>query len=72
MLLRRGVPLLPTPLLQGDHNDLKQLNLQGMCEKGTFGNVVKSFMAVRQLWPSAKCFEICSSQWPKLSSSITT
>lgn len=72
MLLHQGVPLHPTPLLREDQPDLKQLNLQGVCEKDTFGNVVKSFMAVKRLWPSAKCFEICCSQLPKMSSFITT
>ena len=69
MLLLR-VPLHPPPLVRGDCPDLKQLNLQGVYEKGKFENVSKTFMALKQLWTSAKCFEICSSQLPKMSSFI--
>lgn len=65
------VPLHPPPLLRGDRPDLKQLNLQGVYEKGKFGNVSKTFVALKQLWTSAKCFEICSRQLPKMSSFIT-
>lgn len=71
MLLLR-FPLHPPPLLRGDCPDLKQLNLRAAYEKGKFGNASRTFMALKQLWPSAKCFEICSSQLPKMSSLIMT
>ena len=62
----------PPPPFRGDYPDLKQLNLQGVSEKGKFGNVNKIFIALKQLWMSAKSFEIWSSQLPKMSSFIMT
>lgn len=53
------VPLHPRPLLWGDHPDLEQLHLRAVYEKDKFGNASKTFMALKQLWMPAKCFEIC-------------